>query len=140
QVKEGSVANRDLIKRLLPTLSSNYLSHMLISRPALAAALVGESKRDRADFLQVMRAAINKEHTPAAKTDALRRAWYQQVVAIGYQDMTKVGEDSLSQSPDLRLNNLAQTALAEAALRLAVEIALESLGIETRDSITDNRP
>jgi glutamate-ammonia-ligase adenylyltransferase len=40
----------------------------------------------------------------------------------------------------LRLNNLAQTALAEAALRLAVEIALESLGTETRDSITDNRP
>ncbi|HST21433.1 MAG TPA: hypothetical protein VLR90_09970 [Blastocatellia bacterium] len=134
QVKEWSVANRDLIKRLLPTLSSNYLSHMLISRPALAAVLVGESERDQADFLQVMRAAINKEHTPAAKTDALRRVWYQQVIAIGYQDMTRVGEGSLSQSPDLRLNNLAQTSLAEAALQLAVEIALESLGIDKHQS------
>ena len=134
QAKEWSVANRDLIKRLLPTLSSNYLSHMLISRPALAALLVGESQRDRADFLQVMRAAINKEHTPAARTDALRRVWYQQVIAIGYQDMTRVGEGSLSQSPDLRLNNLAQTSLAEAALRLAVEIALESLGIHKHQS------
>ncbi|HKS41160.1 MAG TPA: hypothetical protein VJX74_11155 [Blastocatellia bacterium] len=134
QVKEWNVANRYLIKRLLPTLSSNYLSHMLISRPALAAVLVGESQRERADFLQVMRAAINKEYTPAAKTDALRRVWYQQVIAIGYQDMTRVGEGSLSQSPDLRLNNLAQTSLAEAALRLAVEIALESLGIHKHQS------
>src|SRR6185295_8746987 len=33
-----------------------------------------------------------------------------------------------------RLNNLAQTALAEAALRLAVEIARESLGIHKHQS------
>ncbi len=143
QVREWSIANNDwadLIKRLLPTLSSNYLSHMLISRPALAASLVGESRRDRADFLQVMRAAINKEHALAAKTDALRRDWYRHVIAIGYQDMVGVGGRGSGVKEDLRLNNLAQTALAEAALRLAVEIALESLGIETRDSTDNNLP
>ena len=132
QVKEWGVDDSDwadLIKRLIPTLSSHYLSHMLVSRPALAATLVGETQRDRADFLQVMRAAVNKEPALAAKTDALRRVWYRQVISIGYQDMTSLGENRLSQSPDLRLNNLAQTALAEAALRLAVDIALESLGV-----------
>jgi len=141
QVKEWRVVNRDwadLIKRLLPTLSSHYLSHMLTSRPALAAALVGETERDRADFLHVMSAAINKEHHLAAKTDALRRAWYQQIISIGQQDMMGVGGRGSGVGEDLRLNNLAQTALAEAALRLAVDIALKSLGIETGDSATDN--
>ncbi|MGA9771146.1 MAG: hypothetical protein WBV94_19085 [Blastocatellia bacterium] len=136
-VKEWRVAQggwAELIKRLLPTLSSHYLSHILISRPALAGALAGETGRDQPDFLQVMRAAIDKENTLAAKTDALRRVWYQQIISIGQQDMMGVGSSGPevgSPSPDLRLNNLAQTALAEAALRLAVDIALESLGIET---------
>jgi glutamate-ammonia-ligase adenylyltransferase len=60
------------------------------------------------------------------------------VIAIGYRDMMGMGvseADDKRPAPGartlLRSNNLAQTALAEAALRLAVEIALESLGIET---------
>ncbi|HEX8183329.1 MAG TPA: hypothetical protein VF747_01220, partial [Blastocatellia bacterium] len=142
-----------LVKRLLPTLSSQYLSHVLVSRPALAWVLVNETARDEAGFYQEMSRAIREESSPASKTDALRRAWYRLTIEIGYKDMLGAGgrapgvgvtstaragspeitdpqsEISNSPAPDWRLNNLEQTALAEAALRAAVEIARESLGI-----------
>jgi glutamate-ammonia-ligase adenylyltransferase len=71
----------------------------------------------------------------------LRRAWYRLVIKIGYSDMSVVSPPSsvgaASQSSfnklrmidHLRLINRTQTALAEAALRIAVEIALEATGI-----------
>jgi glutamate-ammonia-ligase adenylyltransferase len=150
---------RELIKRLLATLGSQYLSHILVSRPALASALGGTLKSEEGYF-DAMRAATGKEHGPAAKMDALRRTWYRLVISIGYEDMIGIAErepcagesedfksetsnfspptpgtrnsapDFLLPAPDLRVNNLAQTALAEAALRLAVEIAFESLGVK----------
>lgn len=140
-VKSWKVANRDwddLIKTLLPALSSHYLSHMLISRPALAITLADKTQRDSSDFLRIMRAAIDKEHGTAAKTDALRRSWYRLVISIGHQDTKGVGQDTLSSFQDLRSNNLAQTSLAEAALRLAVEISLESLCVARRADDTDD--
>jgi [glutamine synthetase] adenylyltransferase / [glutamine synthetase]-adenylyl-L-tyrosine phosphorylase len=117
--------------------------------------------------MRVLRDAVDNESDPASKTDALRRAWYQLVVEIGYRDMSVVrtpwsvvrgplsvadgGQISDLSYPappqptadhglrttdygprtndNLRAINLAQTALAEAALQIASEIALESLGI-----------
>jgi glutamate-ammonia-ligase adenylyltransferase len=146
-----------LIERLVPTLSSQYLSHILVSRPALACALVDESVHGVTDFYRVIRRAVAKESGPAQKADALRRVWYRLIVEIGYKDMVSVGaaragaRDEQQESsnppaghppmnlpqprvrspeaPAWRLNNLEQTGLAEAALRAAVEIALESLGL-----------
>jgi len=159
----------DLIKRLLPTLSSQYLANLLIARPILADALTQSAPRDATAFYQLMCRDLAEENSPAAKSDALRRAWHRQVIAIGYRDVMGVGgqgpgagdEQSdnrggrsmvdgqsgteaqhpiheQSPAPDprppttdsLRVNNLTQTALAEATLRLAVEIAFESLGVK----------
>jgi [glutamine synthetase] adenylyltransferase / [glutamine synthetase]-adenylyl-L-tyrosine phosphorylase len=152
----------DLIKRLLPTLSSQYLANLLIARPVLADALAERAPRDADAFYQLMRQSVAEESSPAAKSDALRRAWHRQVIAIGYWDVIEVGgrgegekgrqaegekndEQTDPTSPmrsesvlptighwplasDLRVNNLTQTGLAEATLRLAVEIVLETLG------------
>jgi [glutamine synthetase] adenylyltransferase / [glutamine synthetase]-adenylyl-L-tyrosine phosphorylase len=159
----------DLIKRLLPTLSSQYLANLLTARPMLADALAQGTPRDADAFYQLMRQGVAGESSPAAKSDALRRAWHRQVIAIGYRDVLGVGgggpgagedrsensgqwpagsELSVSEprfvindpSPgsdqrppagdSLRVNNLTQTMLAEATLRLAVEVALESLGVK----------
>ena len=148
----------DLIKRLLPTLSSQYLANLLIARPLLADALTERPPRDAVSFDQLMRRVVAAESGAAARSDALRRAWHRQVIAIGYGDVMRVGgrgqgggesgdqagveaqQVIADQSPatdhpsppgdSLRVNNLTQTALAEAALRLAVEITFESLGVK----------
>ena len=169
-----------LIERLALVLSSQYLSHLLVSRPMLASALKEtEAPREPTEFQRIMREAVEQESDPASKTDALRRAWYRLVVEIGYRDMSVVREPwsvvssgwsvvssscSVVSSPlsvaedrekpevsspetpqlttdhgltsdyglrtndHLRANNLAQTALAEAVLRIASEIALQSTG------------
>jgi [glutamine synthetase] adenylyltransferase / [glutamine synthetase]-adenylyl-L-tyrosine phosphorylase len=158
----------NLIERLVLVLSSQYLAHLLVSRPLLANALTGDSAaRTLGDFIRVLREAVNNGKDAATKTDALRRAWYCLVVEIGYRDIssvrnpwsvasssTHVNEDSgmsegnnsdtvhkatdhLLRTTDyglrmdnLREINLAQTALAEASLQIACEIALEALGIK----------
>ena len=165
-----------LIARLLLVLSSQYLSHLLISRPGLASALMEDEATGgagRVDFFNVLSEATAKETSPASKTDALRRAWYRLVIAIGYRDMSVVSSprsvveersvvsspwsvaETTSDSPErqllttdhgprtkdhvLRSINLAQTALAEAVLHIAVRIALESLNIASprQESPTD---
>jgi glutamate-ammonia-ligase adenylyltransferase len=142
-----------LIERVLLLLSSQYLSHLLVSRPLLASVLVEDvPERTPADFIRVLRDEIYKESDAASKPDALRRAWYRLVIEIGYRDMEVVRSPwSVVRSPEspqlttdhalrttdhglrtndhLRAINLAQTALAEAVLRIACEIALGSIGI-----------
>jgi [glutamine synthetase] adenylyltransferase / [glutamine synthetase]-adenylyl-L-tyrosine phosphorylase len=148
-----------LIERLIVVLSSQYLSHLLVSRPLLAGALLEDhSPRTSEEFIHILREAVAREGNPAAKTDALRRAWYCRVIAIGYQDMKWGGHNAGSKisspiatlnlheanrsdlsvggerhSPDqtepLKTSNLTQTALAEATLTVASEIAMESSGV-----------
>ena len=132
-----------LIERLIRTLSSQYLANLLIARPLLADALFEDATGDVEAFCRRMQAAINEEAGPAARSDALRRVWDRQVIAIGYRDVIGVrgsrgeggkgrrgeGEKGTGGAGELRENNLAQTALAEATVRLAVEIAFEALGM-----------
>ena len=120
-----------IIERLIAVLSSQYLAHILLSRPALARSLIKQSEASKPDFFHSMSEAVKHASDIASKTDALRRAWYRAVVEIGYRDMLSIAQTGLDQkaSERLRANNLEQTALAEAALRIAVKIALESLGI-----------
>jgi [glutamine synthetase] adenylyltransferase / [glutamine synthetase]-adenylyl-L-tyrosine phosphorylase len=142
-----------LIERLIPVLSSQYLSHLLVSRPLLATALVEEMAHTTEDFARLMRDAVDNEKDRPSKPDALRRAWYRLVTTIGYWDMCVikpaeqaggVAEEQRSRgaeedtvvpqppnaiAPSIRFSAQAQTALAEAVLRIASEIALESIGI-----------
>lgn len=173
QIRSGWAALEDwvpLIERLALVLSSQYLAHLLVSRPLLAGVLIEErAAMTSADFIRVLRDAVNIETDGASRTDALRRAWYRLVVEIGYRDMAAVvgrdfsgsrplpvedaeiaasGEKTPPRTTDrdpstndqgllttdyasnhLRAINLAQTALAEAALQIASEIALESLSV-----------
>jgi len=119
-----------LTDRLILTLSSQYLSHLLLSRPMLASTLVAsDSPALRSDFFSAMRSALDRESDPSSKTDALRRVWYRLVIEIGYKDLSSAESLSPNASERLREINLDQTALAESALRIAAEIAFESLGV-----------
>jgi [glutamine synthetase] adenylyltransferase / [glutamine synthetase]-adenylyl-L-tyrosine phosphorylase len=139
-----------LIDRLILVLSSQYLSHLLVSRPVLASALIEDREPFRpTSLLNVLRAAVERESDAASRADALRRAWYRVVIEIGYKDLSIVRSPSpvaraaqrslglpqlttdhgLLTTDHLRAINLAQTGLAEAVLRIASEIALESMGL-----------
>ena len=139
---------KPLLERLILVFSSQYLAHLLVSRPLLAIALIEDRPAPTpAGFISAMRAAVDDEVDVSSKTDALRRVWYRLVIEIGYRDIAAFSESSRdgerypavevcgeedggSKAVDhLRAINLCQTALAEAALQIASEIALRSLGI-----------
>jgi [glutamine synthetase] adenylyltransferase / [glutamine synthetase]-adenylyl-L-tyrosine phosphorylase len=114
---------KTLIDRLFVALSSPYLSHLLVSRPMLAAALVDDSGAlSNRDFLRELQTAVEAESDPALKSFALRRAWHKSIVRIGYRDMS-----SDRGAEQLRESNLAQTALAESTLRIALQITLDAM-------------
>jgi len=147
-----------LIERLLLVLSSQYLSHVLVSRPALAGVLIElDDTNSPSDFDRAIRAATDVENGAAARTDALRRIWYRLVMKMGYRDMAEVsGQWSAASGQSnatnrggltltasdyaLRASNSEQTALAEAVLSIAVEIALESMDLTPHRSAADHRP
>jgi glutamate-ammonia-ligase adenylyltransferase len=135
-----------LIERLLLVLSSQYLSHVLVSRPALAGVLIEtDDTNSPLDFHRAIRAVTDCESGTAERTDALRRIWYRLVMKMGYRDMAGAGGQwpVVGVGPDdaLRASNSEQTALAEAVLSLAVEISLESFGLtaDPRPPTTDHR-
>jgi glutamate-ammonia-ligase adenylyltransferase len=125
----------ETIERLIAVLSSPYLAHILLSRPALARTLIESSEASDPNFFQVMSEAVTHASDTASKTDALRRAWYRAVVEIGYRDMSGAADlrfqiSNLKSKIDPRPRTAAlQTALAETSLRFGVMIALESLGV-----------
>jgi glutamate-ammonia-ligase adenylyltransferase len=134
-----------LIERLLVVLSSQYLAHILVSRPALAGVLVEKDDANGpSDFYHLIRGATDREREPVARADALRKVWYRLVVNMGYRDMAvpsgqcSVASDQLSaderlpaSDEALRASNIEQTALAEAVLSVATEIALESMRLSS---------
>ena len=153
-----------LIERLVLVLSSQYLAHLLISRPILARALIDDANvQNNADVLRLLRDAVSTERDADHKADALRRTWHRLLVELGYRDMSAVhapwsgdrspspedisgvrslaalelptydgqltADDRLRTTDQLRSSNLAQTALAEAVLKIGLEIALESISL-----------
>jgi glutamate-ammonia-ligase adenylyltransferase len=97
----------------------------------LATAFIGnDAPMPRAEFSRTMREAVDNESDSTSKTDALRRVWYRLVVEIGYKDLAEASSRP-APGEQLRENNLDQTALAEAALCIAAEIALESIGVRS---------
>src|SRR5262249_44656522 len=132
---------RVLIERLTIVLSSQYIAQILVPRPGLASALMhGPASFQREQYIEFLRASIDAVESSSAKSDALRRAWYDQIIGIGYRDMMSLVEidagrgdadaRATAMRESVRESNRAQTGLAEAALLRAVEIAFESCGLE----------
>ncbi|HLG16278.1 MAG TPA: hypothetical protein VJH03_17490 [Blastocatellia bacterium] len=122
------------VERLIVTLGSQYLSHILISRPTLADAVDEPSLGlTRDEFLTWLRPAMEGAGAGLSESDALRRAWYRLVIGIGYRDIVRAGKyaEGSEGAAELRANNLEQTALAEASLQIATGIAIEGLGVST---------
>ncbi|HKV42580.1 MAG TPA: hypothetical protein VJX67_25485 [Blastocatellia bacterium] len=140
-----------LVRSLVVALSCPYLARILIPRPALAASLrdgmsiktPGAISHGVSDYLIELRPVLEKEQTPSEKADALRRAWHPLMVRMAYRDVANIpvttgavapstSEPGISESQahrTLRLSNLEQTAVAEAILELALEIAADSMGL-----------
>ncbi len=164
----------DFLRRLLLILSSQYLANLLVPHPLLAAMLAkAQGTQTPEPFPIFLRASFAEDLNIAAKLDALRRAWCQLVIEIGYRDLSIIGlehaesanakrqrykaaegksnsdlqpsafnlpplicnqqwiTDERQQTipQGLRANNLEQTTLAEATLAVALDIALQSLGV-----------
>jgi len=131
-----------VIECLTVALSSPYLSNILISRPNLIGVLAqAEPSGNRDDYLARFAAASIRETGVAAKSDALRRTWYEQILRIGFRDMSRIesvqtlrlaepNDHALNRASDqLKESNRAQTALAEATLLHVLDIALEPYGL-----------
>lgn len=106
--------------------TSDFLAHMAIRRPALleriasAAGVVKET--DRAEYAHRLRtevASAGDGDDLAPSMRALRRAWTEELLRIGYRDV-------VHRAP-LRQVNAQQTALASASLEVASELALATL-------------
>lgn len=136
-------------------LSSTLISRPLLS----AVLFETRSLSTTGDFLEAMRQAINQADNFSDKADALRRVWYELILSIGSRDLSAadsrqpvagnhnsisdpapgeaeivIDQPTTDHRPPatdhrLRASNLEQTALAEAALQLATEITLQSMGV-----------
>ncbi|MEW6207456.1 MAG: hypothetical protein AB1631_03760 [Acidobacteriota bacterium] len=130
---------REFIHRLMISLSSQHLAHILVSRPALAVAIMARgAARTKEDFLRLMRLSADEAQDASARMDALRRAWYRLMVETAFRDLSAVsgqwrvasGEWPATGVEHLRENNLEQTALAEASLEMALGAAFTAMGID----------
>jgi glutamate-ammonia-ligase adenylyltransferase len=128
RIKEGDWA--ELIRRLAVLLSSQHLAQVLISRPLMASVLV-QTPVEPGNFLSLLGAAVEGDGDISSRTDALRRAWHARLIDIGFRDISMIGRqedagEDESAMNRLRANNLEQTALAEATLKVALKVVLES--------------
>jgi len=105
---------------------SDFLAQMVIRRPALLERIASTAEEgaeaERAAYAQRLRAELAAEDERedlARSMNALRRAWTEELLRIGYRDV-------VHRTP-LRQINAQQTALASAALEVASELALETL-------------
>jgi len=108
--------------------ASDFLAQLVIRRPERLWRLLRASElraESRAEYARRLRAAVagedqgSEEDALARAMNALRRAWAEELLGIGYEDV--VGRVALR-----RVNEL-QTALASASLEVASELALQKL-------------
>ena len=107
--------------------ASDFLAQLVIRRPERLWRLLQASDMagSREEYARRLRAAVahedhgSEEDALARAMNALRRAWAEEVLRIGYGDV--VGRVALRQVNEL------QTALASASLEVASELALEKL-------------
>ncbi|MDW8256571.1 MAG: hypothetical protein RML85_06060 [Acidobacteriota bacterium] len=106
--------------------TSDFLSHMAIRRPVLLASIASATDTlgaaDCAGYAHRLRRGVTSEGDGddlARSMNALRRAWTEELLRIGYADV--------AHRAPLRQVNAWQTALASAALEVASELALAAL-------------
>ncbi|MGH9823269.1 MAG: hypothetical protein ACREDR_08465, partial [Blastocatellia bacterium] len=137
---KGDAAFRALITGLALTLPCHYLANILLPRPRLAFGFADDDVKAAIVSAERFESLFDREidglPALAEKTEALRRAWYPQLLGIGHRDLsltlsrTDIGQSAADQMLDLRQNNLEQTALAEATLQKAACLALLALGCD----------
>jgi glutamate-ammonia-ligase adenylyltransferase len=103
---------------------SQFFSQILITNPDLVRRLLASSDADspagREGYAQLLRSDMAESGADLpARMSALRRRFYQEILTIGYLDIT--GKATLRQ-----INRL-QAALASASLEVAFEIAVEEI-------------
>ncbi|MCS6804700.1 MAG: hypothetical protein RMM98_15630 [Acidobacteriota bacterium] len=103
---------------------SQYFSQLLIAHPLLVGRLAWTDETTpmptASAYLGRLRQAVGDPLSdPSLCLDALRRQWHEELLQIGYLDIT--GSISLRQS------NALQTALAHASLHVACELARRQL-------------
>jgi glutamate-ammonia-ligase adenylyltransferase len=119
--------------------NSQYFIQMLISHPNLTK-LLGEplvkieSKTKQYFYQQLFNEQANLSLEAASLK--LRIHWHEEIVKLGRLDLLAPQNNQTEALKKLREINLAQTALAEACLQIATELACEHLF--TRYSKTDN--
>jgi len=106
--------------------TSDFLAHMAIRRPALLERIASTAdavrETDRAGYVHRLRQEVMSEGDGddlACSMHALRRAWTEELLRIGYRDV--------AHRAPLRQINAQQTALASASLEVASELALAAL-------------
>lgn len=103
---------------------SQFFSQLLIAHPLLVGRLAWTDETTpmptAAAYLERLRQAVANALTdPSLYLDALRRQWHEELLYIGYLDITG--------SISLRQTNALQTALAHASLHVACELAQRQL-------------
>jgi glutamate-ammonia-ligase adenylyltransferase len=115
---------------------SQFFSQVLISHPRLVNRLARTSDafvmQTSQTYLERLRLAITDTTLdPSLCMDALRRQWHEELLHIGYLDITGV--------TTLRQTNSLQTALARASLRVACELARRQLEVKFGTALDDLR-
>jgi glutamate-ammonia-ligase adenylyltransferase len=102
---------------------SQFFSQLLLSNPLLVKRLARAADaevRSSSDYARALRASLaDVPRELSLRMAALRRRWHEELLHIGYLDVT----GALS----LRQTNLLQTALAKASLEIACELAMNQL-------------
>lgn len=127
----------DTVEKLIRFFGvSQFFSQILISHPRLVGQLARTANefvmQTAPDYLERLRAAM--ADLPAdisLRMDTLRRQWHEELLQIGYLDVT--GIISLGQT------NSLQTALARASLQIACELALQQLQAKFGPRATEPR-
>jgi glutamate-ammonia-ligase adenylyltransferase len=130
--RQSAVQDRFMSQAFLDTLEklirffglSQFFSQILISHPRLVSRLARTASecvmQTPQDYLERLRAAMSERPAELSlRMDALRRQWHEELLQIGYLDVTDIAS--------LQQTNLQQTALARASLHVACELALQQL-------------
>ncbi len=115
----------DMVEKLIRFFGvSQFFSQILIAHPILVRQLAHTADtfviHTPQDYLERLRAATSAVAADLSwRMDALRRQWHEELLQIGYLDVT--GGTTLQQT------NSLQTALARASLKMACELAQQQL-------------
>lgn len=111
--------------------ASHYFAQLFISYPWLAKCLSGPlptlAETFTPETIYQQFAQVTQDLSLDEAAAKLRTAWHIQLIKIGRYDLLSSATNRTEATEQLRIVNLAQTALAEAALKIASECACHHL-------------